>query len=94
MIDEMDVTNDDFWKTGKMEHPFGRGINFQFDVKRIDPIVNALKRHNCPLRMPPKENWYRKNKMLLGNREFMVMDPDGYLLRFSENIGSKPVKKD
>ena len=26
---------------------------------------------------------------LLGNKEFLVQDPDGYLLRFSEDLGEK-----
>jgi len=77
MIEEIN----DNWKTGKLEHPFGRGINFQISVKSIAPLVKALKRY--PLKMEPEENWYRKNKVLLGERKFLVMDPDGYLLRFS-----------
>ena len=27
--------------------------------------------------------------ILLGNKEFLVQDPDGYLLRFSEDLGEK-----
>jgi len=42
--------------------------------------------------MLPKENWYRKGDILLGSREFLVMDPDGYLLRFTQNIGTKHVE--
>jgi len=26
---------------------------------------------------------------LLGNKEFLIQDPDGYLLRFSEDLGEK-----
>ena len=32
---------------------------------------------------------YRQDNKLLGNREFLVQDPDGYLLRFSEYLGEK-----
>ena len=32
---------------------------------------------------------YRQDNKLLGNREFLVQDPDGYLLRFSEDLGEK-----
>ncbi len=32
---------------------------------------------------------YRQDNKLLGNREFLVQDPDGYLLRFSEDLGVK-----
>jgi len=50
-----------------------------------------LQKHNYPIKMMPKENWYRKDDMLLGNKEMLVMDPDGYLLRFSQDIGTRPV---
>ena len=31
------------------------------------------------------------NNKLLGNKEFLVQDPDGYLLRFSEDLGEKEI---
>jgi len=77
------------WNTAPLEHPFGRGINFQFEVKNLSLIVKRLKKENRPLRMAPKVNWYRKGRMLIGCKEILVQDPDGYLLRFSENIGTK-----
>jgi len=77
------------WDTGKLEHPFGRGVNFQIECKSIEPLLNSLKKHNHPLFEEPKDKWYRQDKKLLGCREFLVQDPDGYLLRFSQDIGSK-----
>jgi catechol 2,3-dioxygenase-like lactoylglutathione lyase family enzyme len=79
------------WKTGELKKPFGRGINFQIEVKEIGPIIKSLRKNNHPLFRNPKDNWYRKATMLLGSREFLVQDPDGYLLRFSENIGAKRI---
>ena len=35
------------------------------------------------------ERWYRKNGAEVGNRQFVVADPDGYLLRFFEDLGSR-----
>ena len=37
-----------------------------------------------------EENWYRKDDILLGCKEFLVQDPDGYLLRISEDLGQRP----
>jgi len=85
MIEE--VNNN--WITGKLEHPFGRGVNFQIEVDRIQPILDNLKKHNYPIFVEPKENWYRQNNQLLGNKEFLIKDPDGYLLRFTEDLGTK-----
>jgi catechol 2,3-dioxygenase-like lactoylglutathione lyase family enzyme len=77
------------WETGKLEHPFGRGINLQIQVKDIKPLLANLKKIKHPLKVKPDDNWYRKDKELLGCREFLVMDPDGYLLRFSQDLGKK-----
>ena len=82
MIEQLNKT----WNTGKMKKPFGRGINLQIEVKNIEPILKRLKKYNYPLFEKPKDRWYRKNKEILGNREFLVQDPDGYLLRFSQNL--------
>jgi catechol 2,3-dioxygenase-like lactoylglutathione lyase family enzyme len=77
------------WDTGKLEHPFGRGINFQIETKDIKKLLKSLKQHGYHIFAGLKDNWYRKDRKLLGCREFLVMDPDGYLLRFSQNIGTR-----
>jgi catechol 2,3-dioxygenase-like lactoylglutathione lyase family enzyme len=80
------------WETGKLQQPFGRGINFQIESKNIDVLFKALKKNNHPVKIMPKENWYRMENKMLGNKEFLVTDPDGYLLRFAEDLGSKRIK--
>ena len=87
MISEIGIG--DTWNTDKLEYPFGRGINFQIEVKNIEPLIKKLKSEKCPLFRKTEEKWYRKDKQLLGNRQFLVQDPDGYLLRFFQNIGTK-----
>ena len=37
--------------------------------------------------MEIQENWYRADKVVIGQKEFLIMDPDGYLLRFAEHLG-------
>lgn len=85
--------NNENWNTGKLEYPFGRGINFSIDVDDVDRIVKKLEDHKYPIKIMPKENWYRKGNSLLGVKEMLVLDPDGYLLRFSQDIGTKHVGK-
>lgn len=80
------------WFTGKLEHPYGRGAHFQLEVENVQKIANSLKKANYPLKEEPKEYWFRRNKTLIGVKGFLVMDPDGYLLMFNENIGKKPIK--
>lgn len=77
------------WETGSLKHPFGRGINFQIEVKDVQPLIKSLKENKYSLFKGPKDNWYKKDNKLLGSREFLVQDPDGYLLRFARNIGTK-----
>jgi catechol 2,3-dioxygenase-like lactoylglutathione lyase family enzyme len=77
------------WKTGALEYPYGRGINFQILVSALDDLLQSLHAHGYPLFVEPEEHWYRQDQVLLGQREFLVMDPDGYLLRFAQAIGQK-----
>ena len=77
------------WKTGALEYPLGRGINFQIEVDKIAPLLRNLKKNKVKLFAAPEEKWYRKGKLYLGNKQFLVQDPDGYLLRFFENLGTK-----
>lgn len=70
-------------------YPFGNGINFQLEVSNVEKIYNCLKEHKYNIAFGMEENWYRQDDKLLGNKEFLVQDPDGYLLRFSEDLGTK-----
>ena len=80
------------WETGKMEKPYGRGINLQIEVDDIQPLIKKLEKASHGLFQAPEDNWYRQDDKLLGNREFLVMDPDGYLLRFAQDLGEKKAK--
>jgi catechol 2,3-dioxygenase-like lactoylglutathione lyase family enzyme len=89
----IEKTNEN-WKTGELEHPYGRGINFQFEVENITEILKRLEMENYPIFVEPEENWYRVNDVLYGLKEFLILDPDGYLLRFSEELGTKEIHED
>ena len=78
------------WNLGTLEPPFGRGVNFQIEVREIAPLLTALEKMVHPLYREAKETWRRVNTELIGETEFLVQDPDGYLLRFSQYVGSRP----
>lgn len=84
-----EISPNDKWEIAPLTYPFGNGINFQLEVSCIDNIYNNLKQSNYKITFDIEENWYRQNNKLLGNKEFLVQDPDGYLLRFSEDLGEK-----
>lgn len=77
------------WETAEMQLPFGRGVNFQMVVDRIGPILSTLDEAKWPLYEPPNEAWYRVGDQEVGQREFLVQDPDGYLIRFVERLGTR-----
>lgn len=78
------------WITGPLERPFGRGLNLQIAASTVAPILAALKAAEWPLYMDVEDKWYRAGTMETGVRQFLVQDPDGYLLRFSEGLGLRP----
>lgn len=78
------------WEPAEMQFPFGRGINLQMTVDGIEPILNALKDADWQLYEQPNEAWYRVGDQEHGQREFLVQDPDGYLIRFAEGLGMRP----
>lgn len=87
-----EISDDDKWEVGQLEYPFGRGINFQLEVDNVDIIYNSLREHNYQIVFEIEENWYREDDKLLGCKEFLVQDPDGYLLRFQNDLGTKNVE--
>ena len=70
-------------------YPFGKGLNVQIEVKEIDPIISALETAGISLYLAVEDKWYSKGEEELGNRQFVVADPDGYLLRFYQTLGSR-----
>jgi catechol 2,3-dioxygenase-like lactoylglutathione lyase family enzyme len=79
------------WLTATLERPLGRGINFQISVPAIEPILDRLGAAGWPLFMSPEEKWYRADTIEVGQRQFLVQDPDGYLIRFAADLGQRPV---
>ncbi len=82
----------DSWHVGEMTRPFGRGINLQIEVRAIAPMLEALAAAGWPLYLEPRERWYRAGDHESGQRQFLVQDPDGYLLRFAEYLGQRPIQ--
>jgi len=89
MLDEIGIGRT-FDRDGPLTRPLGRGLNLQIRVAAVDVLLAALEGAGWPLYLPLEEKWYRRGDEELGNRQFVVADPDGYLLRFSENLGTRP----
>ncbi|WP_424949884.1 bleomycin resistance protein [Deinococcus sp.] len=71
------------WSTLPLDYPFGRGINFQIEVADLEAA-------GYPLRREARSEWYRADDIEHGQRECLLLDPDGYLLRFCQPLGERP----
>lgn len=81
------------WQTAPLERPFGRGINLQIATDDLESILEALRKLDWPLFEGPSESWYRIGETEeAGSREFLVQDPDCYLVRFAQSIGTRSVR--
>jgi catechol 2,3-dioxygenase-like lactoylglutathione lyase family enzyme len=78
------------WLTAPLDRPFGRGINFQVTVSDLEPVLASLRAANHPLFMTPTIKWYRINREEAGVKQFLVADPDGYLIRFQASLARWP----
>jgi hypothetical protein len=58
-------------------------------VASVAPLLDALKHAKWPLFRECHDAWYRIAGEERGNRQFLVQDPDGYLLRFAEDLGKR-----
>lgn len=81
------------WLTGPLEKPLGRGINLQVDVPAVAPILQRLKVAGWPLFRDVEDVWYRANEVEVGQRQFLLQDPDGYLVRLVERLGERPCEQ-
>lgn len=79
MIEEIN----DNWNTGNLEYPFGRGINISMSINDINGYYQKIKKKNIPLFKDIMKNEYVVNNETYLDEEFLIQDPDGYLLRFN-----------
>ena len=75
--------------TAPLKHPFGRGMNLQIEVADVDALYADVQRSSLSVLIPLEERWYRQGQTDAGNRQFVVADPDGYLLRFFSGLGRR-----
>ncbi|MGV8996789.1 MAG: bleomycin resistance protein [Parvibaculaceae bacterium] len=90
---EQSTDPDREWVVGELAQPFGRGLNLQIRVGDVDTLHQRLAAAGVVFFVEMEEKWYRRDDQLLGNRQFVIQDPDGYLLRFYRDLGVKPVMR-
>jgi catechol 2,3-dioxygenase-like lactoylglutathione lyase family enzyme len=80
------------FRTAPLKYPFGRGMNLQIAVSNVDALYADVKRSGLSIHVALEERWYRHEQSELGNRQFVAIDPDGYLLRFFSILGRRPAQ--
>ena len=79
MIEEIN----DNWNVGEMKYPFGNGINISMAVSDIDSFYESIISKKIVLFRKIKTSKYRVDDIIYEDKEFLLQDPDGYLLRFN-----------
>ena len=71
------------WNVGEMKYPFGNGINISMAVSDIDSFYESIISKKIVLFRKIKTSKYRVDDIIYEDKEFLLQDPDGYLLRFN-----------
>lgn len=83
----LEQIHDRAWITDDLQKPFGRGINLQIEVEDVQLIAKKAAAEDISLFRPVSESWYSVGQnQEEGQIEFLVQDPDGYLLRFVQPL--------
>ena len=83
------IESEDRWVIGEQKYPLGQGINFQIEVSNVQELFDNCKMTDYPIFCEMEEKWYRRDNNEVGNKQFLIQDPDGHLLRFFEDLGSR-----
>ncbi len=71
------------WLTGNMEKPFGRGVNFQWTVSDVEALYSRVKQKSInSIYLEIETKHYVCGSETSRQQQFIVQDPDGYLIRF------------
>ena len=79
-----EITGPNKWDLAPLSHPYGNGINFEFDLDSISEVYEKVKESEYKITFDLEQNTYQCGEKKVTNREFLIQDPDGYLLRFAE----------
>ena len=93
MLDQYVPNSNRSWVAAPLEAPFGRGMNLQIETDAVDELYASVQKAGSTIFLPIEERWYRAADAYLGNRQFIVQDPDGYLLRFFQDLGERQTRQ-
>ncbi len=74
--------NQDAWNVAPLEYPYGRGINFEIGTSNVDALYKKVIEAGIKPYRELTTTVYRVADKDIPQKEFLIMDRDGYLLRF------------
>lgn len=84
---------DGTWEPAPLEKPYGRGVNFFILVDDVRALYDAVVSAGLtPFVELHTQSYWRTDRMD-ERTEFGLLDPDGYLLRFSQVDSHRPVEQ-
>lgn len=72
------------WSVGELSYPFGRGVNFEMTVSDVETLYSRVLSNGIKPFRELSVNRYRNGAEIIIQKEFLIQDPDGYLLRFTD----------
>ena len=74
----------DGWNVGELSYPYGRGVNFSIASSNLEALYALVLKHRIEPYRALRETAYSCDGKEEIQKEFLIQDPDGYLLRFTE----------
>lgn len=84
MLEELD---EESWLAAPAEPPLGRGMHLQIGTPVAVALLQRCRAESVRIERGLEDAWYRADATYVGQRQFVVRDPDGYLLRFAQPLG-------
>lgn len=72
------------WNTAMLVYPYGRGINFSIALEDLDAMYERARDLELTFYKDISTTRYEVGDEIHEQREFLIQDPDGYLLRFTD----------
>ena len=89
-----EIVDDEKWNLAPLTYPFGNGINLSMRVSDVEAKYNELKSKGIKMFRELEVHKYRCDDVEYSDSEFLLQDPDGYLLRFNNQYIKKLNKKE
>ena len=89
MLDQIDQGRT--WATGPLSSPLVRVSTLRFRSTIWTGTLQRITEAGWPIFVEPEEKWYRAGDVEIGVRQFLIQDPDGYLVRLQQEIGERPL---